>query len=79
MESHVFPGTIQVTERTYERLRERYELRAPGTIEVKGKGPMTTCLLEGRHGDRGIVRPGTMPDLRVTRADRSSVPGTSRA
>lgn len=49
MESHGLPGAIQVTERTYRRLRGRYELRCRGTIEVKGKGPMTTYLLLGRR------------------------------
>ncbi len=49
METHGVPGAIQVTERVYERLRERYELRRRGTIEVKGKGPMTTYLLLGRR------------------------------
>ena len=49
MESHGIPGAIQVTERAYERLRDRYELRRRGTIEVKGKGPMTTYLLVGRR------------------------------
>jgi adenylate cyclase len=47
MESHALPGTIQVTQRAYERLRERYELRPRGPIEVKGKGPMTTYFLVG--------------------------------
>ena len=47
MESHAVPGTIQVTERAYERLRERFELRPRGTIEVKGKGPMPSYLLIG--------------------------------
>lgn len=49
MESHGVPGEIQVTERTYERLRGRYELRRRGSIEVKGKGSMTTYLLLGRR------------------------------
>jgi len=49
MESHGVPGEIQVTERAYERLRGRYELRRRGTIEVKGKGAMTTYLLLGRQ------------------------------
>jgi len=49
MESHGLPGAIQVSERTYERLRGGYELRRRGTIEVKGKGPMTTYLLLGRR------------------------------
>jgi adenylate cyclase len=47
MESHAPPGTIQVTERTYERLRHRYEFRQRGAIEIKGKGPMA-CYLLGR-------------------------------
>jgi len=49
MESHGLPGEIQVTERAYERLRDRFELRSRGTIEVKGKGPMATYLLLGRR------------------------------
>ena len=56
MESHGVPGAIQVTERTYERLRERYELSRRGTIEVKGKGPMITYLLLGKR-----VKPNAEP------------------
>ena len=51
MESHGVPGAIQVTERAYEQLRDRYDLRQRGTIEVKGKGPMTTYLLLGRRDE----------------------------
>jgi guanylate cyclase len=51
MESHAPPGTIQVTERTYQSLQQRYELRPRGTIEVKGRGPMTPYLLVGRRRD----------------------------
>jgi adenylate cyclase len=47
MESHALPGTIQVTERVYERLRPRYGLRQRGVVEIKGKGPMTCYLLIG--------------------------------
>ena len=47
MESHALPGTIQVTERAFERLRHRFELRQRGTVEVKGKGPLTSYLLIG--------------------------------
>src|SRR6266568_4400090 len=49
MESHALPGTIQVTERIHEHLRDHYELRARGTIDIKGKGAMTTYLLVGRR------------------------------
>jgi adenylate cyclase len=51
MESHGVPGAIQVTERAYEQLRDRYDLRRRGTIDVKGKGPMTTYLLLGRRDE----------------------------
>jgi guanylate cyclase len=49
MESHGLPGAIQVTESAYGRLRDRYELRPRGMIEVKGKEPMTTYILLGRQ------------------------------
>ena len=54
MESHALPGTIQVTERAYERLRDRYELRQRGTIAVKGKAPMTCYELIGRRADPAV-------------------------
>jgi adenylate cyclase len=47
MESHALPSTIQVTQRTYDRLRDRFELRPRGPIEVKGKGQLNTYLLIG--------------------------------
>jgi class 3 adenylate cyclase len=47
MQSHALPGTIQVTERAYERLRHRFVLRERGGVDVKGKGPMTSYLLDG--------------------------------
>lgn len=49
MESHAPPGTIQVTERAYECLRHRFELRQRGTVQVKGKSPMSCYLLVGPH------------------------------
>src|SRR3954454_25260716 len=47
MESHALPGTIQVSERAYAHLRERYEFRTRGPIEIRGKGPITTYTLLG--------------------------------
>lgn len=49
MESHAPPGTIQVTERAYERLRDAFEFDRRGAVEVKGKGTMTCYLLTGRR------------------------------
>ncbi|MEG4799190.1 adenylate/guanylate cyclase domain-containing protein [Microcoleus sp. ARI1-B5] len=48
MESHGLPGSIQVTAATYQQLREKYVFETRGAIEVKGKGMMTTYLLQCR-------------------------------
>ncbi|MEB3827664.1 adenylate/guanylate cyclase domain-containing protein [Phormidium sp. CCY1219] len=45
MESHGIPGYIQISESTYELLRDRYRFEERGTIPVKGKGEMKTYLL----------------------------------
>jgi adenylate cyclase len=47
MESHGLPGTIQVTESTYECLKKDYIFEERGLIHVKGKGEMMTYLLMG--------------------------------
>jgi guanylate cyclase len=47
MESHALPGTIQVTERAYERLKDGFDLRPRGVVEIKGKGPMSCYELVG--------------------------------
>jgi guanylate cyclase len=49
MESHGVPGEIQITERVRDRLRDRFELRERGVIDVKGLGPTRTYLLVGRR------------------------------
>ncbi len=67
MESHALPGTIQVTPRTYERLRGRYEFEPRGTIEVKGKGRMGPFVLRGpRPARRSAVR-AAEPELAALR------------
>ena len=48
MEAHSLPGRIQVTEATYERLRDQYRFEERGEIEVKGKGRLPAYLLVGR-------------------------------
>lgn len=45
MESHGIAGRIQVTEATYERLRDRYRFEVRGETEVKGKGRIRTYLV----------------------------------
>jgi class 3 adenylate cyclase len=50
MESHGIAGCIQVTARTYQRLRDGYRLeRRRGPIPVRGKGEMVTYFLVGRN------------------------------
>ena len=46
MESHGRPGEIQVTERMAGALGPEFAVRRRGIIEVKGKGPMRTFLLD---------------------------------
>jgi adenylate cyclase len=48
MESLGQLGAIQVSEPTYERLKDKYTFERRGRIEVKGKGKMTTYFLTGR-------------------------------
>ncbi|NEO83759.1 MAG: response regulator [Spirulina sp. SIO3F2] len=47
MESQGKPGKIQVTQATYELLKDKFELVERGEINVKGKGKMSTYWLEG--------------------------------
>ena len=48
MESSGLPGRIQVTEAVYERLCSTYDFETRGEVEVKGKGRLSTYLLNGR-------------------------------
>jgi class 3 adenylate cyclase len=48
MESTSEAGQIQVTEATYWRLHEKYDLAPRGAIEVKGVGSVETYFLTGR-------------------------------
>jgi adenylate cyclase len=47
MQSHGLPGRIQVTQASYERLRDAYRFEDRGEIEVKGKGRLHAYLLLG--------------------------------
>lgn len=49
MESHGLPGLIHVTPSVYERLRHEFVFEGRGTIDVKGKGPMSTYFLLRRR------------------------------
>jgi len=49
MESHGIAGCIQVSNRVYDALEDKYVLTKRGTIEIKGKGEMITYMLKGRQ------------------------------
>lgn len=46
MEKTSLPGTIQVSEVTYQLLKNHYTLEPRGLIEIKGKGQVNTYLLK---------------------------------
>lgn len=46
METLGIAGEIQLTESTYAKLQEAYQVEPRGVLEVKGKGPMQTYLLK---------------------------------
>jgi guanylate cyclase len=48
MESSGIPGEIQVTEQTYQLLKNDFTLTRRGEISIKGKGEVTTYFLSGR-------------------------------
>ena len=54
MESEGVPGSIQVTEATYELIRDRFVCEPRGIVSVKGKGDMATYLLVGRRTESSV-------------------------
>ncbi len=57
MESHGVGGIIQVTESTYELIKDEFDCEARGPIEIKGKGLMSVWYVR----DRKL----TIPDLKA--------------
>lgn len=47
MESHGLPGEIQVTESTYQLLKDKFEFESRGQIPVKGMGKIKSYFLRG--------------------------------
>ena len=42
------PGMVQIDERSYLRLRDRFDFLSPETVHLKGKGNMTVYRVVGR-------------------------------
>ncbi|HEY5986121.1 MAG TPA: adenylate/guanylate cyclase domain-containing protein [Streptosporangiaceae bacterium] len=55
LESSAVPGSIQVSETVYERLSASYLFSEPHVVQLKGKGPTRTRVLQ----DRLPAEPGT--------------------
>ncbi|HET9346402.1 MAG TPA: adenylate/guanylate cyclase domain-containing protein [Candidatus Limnocylindrales bacterium] len=55
MESQGTPGQIQVTQATYELLRDEFELEPRGRIPIKGKGDVETWYLVRRRSPRDLA------------------------
>ena len=47
MESHGEPNRIQITQATYQLIKDSFETTLRGPIQVKGKGSLTTWYLDG--------------------------------
>jgi adenylate cyclase len=76
MESYAPPGTIQVTEQTFERLQGLYEFRPRGTIDMKGKGPMQPYLLVGRRRDHQSPAVRDLRERTASAGNERSSPAT---
>jgi guanylate cyclase len=58
MESHGVPGQIQISESTYELIKDDFICEQRGAIPVKGKGEMPVWLVKGlRIGNHPTRRP----------------------
>jgi adenylate cyclase len=57
MESHGEPERIHVTEATYLRIKDRYELELRGLVSIKGKGMMRTYWLKGKKRESLVEQP----------------------
>jgi len=54
MQSNSEPGRIQVTEATYNLLKEGYEFESRGRLQIKGKGTMPTYFVSGEKEYEGL-------------------------
>ena len=57
MESHGISGRIQISEAVYERVKDRFRTEPRGNINIRGKGPMTTYLVDDYHSTGNRLPP----------------------
>lgn len=48
LESHGAPGRVQVSDTVFQRLQSRFDFEPRGTIELKGRGPMSAYFLNAQ-------------------------------
>ena len=70
METHGTSGHIQITQVTYELLKDEFRCEVRGTVSVKGKGEMETWYLLGPRPDREAA-----PQREVVAAATSAADG----
>jgi adenylate cyclase len=51
MKSHGQEGSIQITRATYELIKNDFECKSGGTVDVKGKGEMEIWFVIGRKSN----------------------------
>jgi class 3 adenylate cyclase len=73
MEASAPAGSIQVSERTARRLESLYTLSSCAPVTLRGLGPVTTYLLEGRKPE---LEEDAFPHGRVTRSNVVAIAGT---
>jgi adenylate cyclase len=61
MESHGLAGEIQVTEATWAKVKDSFELESRGMITVKGKGEMAAWFVRGRKSAVVTPSPASPP------------------
>lgn len=54
MESHSFPGQIQISDATYQIIKDNFTVEERGSILVKGRGQMTTYFLLGKKANNVV-------------------------
>ena len=59
MESHGEPGRIQITDETYQIVKEQFDCESRGSIQIKGKGEMATWFLISEKGGWGKEQAGS--------------------
>ncbi len=51
LESHGIPGRVHVSAETWRTVKDRFDAEPRGQVDIRGYGPMETCLIVGRRAD----------------------------